>query len=360
MHRTRGSNGMRIHYVYPSPMEADMAQVENHVAPSDRMYGLVELRNLGHEVDFSDWRFSSRIARCTTFLRPAANLADLYTLPSRRRYDVVVVKDAFSTLLTLSGRARRLPIVYLDALFAQPRRILTTLLHRANLAMADGHVVYSRRQASEWTTRFRLAETSLQYVPYCIDLSFYRAASVKCAPSASPYIVSVGRDMGRSFGTLIDAVGGLGLHVKLVTLPYLLREVDTRHPCVEIFQHLSYAELFELYAGALLVVIPLKDGLSYPSGVRGLLEALALGKAVVATRTPVLEEYVPERNGVLYVPANDTMALREAIIALRDNAALRLQLEEAGRPFVWSRYNMPVFASALEDYLGRIVSGKAR
>src|SRR5690606_5037417 len=97
----------------------------------------------------------------------------------------------------------------------------------------------------------------------------------------------------------VSACIQLNLRLKLVTLPYLIPDNARNHPNVEVLQRLPYDKLFELYANAASVVVPLKEGISYPSGIRAVLEALALNKAAIVTRTPVLEEYFHEGDGEL-------------------------------------------------------------
>jgi len=346
---------MRIYFVYPAPMTGELRRIEAGEAPTDRMYGLVELRQAGHEVDYSDRRFEGRFDSMRRALRPFANLPGVDDLAALGRYDIVVAKDEFSTSLTAACRARGTKIVYMDALFDLPRRWWKRAAARANFAMADGHIAYSQEQIDLWKSRYHVPDDRFTFLPYCIDTAFLRRKPRQA--SARPYVLAVGRDMGRNFDTLVHAMDGLGLDLKLVTLPYLLRTIDASQPWIEVHQHISYDALLQLYADALLVAIPLKRDVTYPSGIRGLLEALTLGKSVVSTRTGVLEEYVKEGEGVLYVEADNAPSMRAAIDRIRDDQGLRQQLENAGPAVVKARYDMSRFAELLDAYLRRIVEG---
>ena len=343
---------MNIRFIYPSPMAAELARVERGEAPTDRMYGLIELRKAGHHVHFSDSRFEGRFNQVRRALRPVSNLMDRRSLRGLGKDDVVVVKDEFSTMLTMAGRGAGTPVVYLDAMFGFPRRFWRKAATRLNLAVAEGHIVYSRGQIALWSERYRLAENRLAFLPYCIDMAFYRRAERR---QVRPYVLSVGRDLGRDFSTLVKSMEGAGLDLKVVTLPYTLTGIDVTAPWIEILQHVSYPDLFQLYADAALVVIPLKAGMTYPSGIRGLLEALALGAPTICTRTPVLSEYVPEGEGVTYVDAGDLSALRTAIVALAGDGNTSTSLADRGPAFVRPRFDMPVFVAALERFLAQVV-----
>jgi glycosyltransferase involved in cell wall biosynthesis len=348
---------MRILYLYPRPVADDIQQVNAGEAPSDRLYGLVELRRYGHHVDVADSRFEGRAGRLVRHLRGRGiHISDFATFERLRDYDVVVVKDNFSTALSLVGRGLGARIVYVDAMFQLPRRAIKHGLNRLNLALASGVVSYSRTQIAHWANRYGLADTRFTFLPYAIDTAFYTPVT---APSVGrPYVLSVGRDQGRSFRALAEAMTGLDLDLKLVTLPYLLGGVPRDTPQVEILSHVSYAQLFSLYAGASLVVVPLKAGLTYPSGIRGLLEAMALERPTIATRTPVLEEYAREGEGVSYVEADDVQGMHEAIARLtRDEAAGRA-IATRGAEIVRERYHMDIFARGLESLLFEVANGR--
>jgi len=85
------------------------------------------------------------------------------------------------------------------------------------------------------------------------------------------------------------------------------------------------------------------------------LEAGAVGKPVIASRTGGVPDAVLDgRTGIL-VQQHDVDALRQAIIALLDDRRLRFELGTNGRQ--WAAIHMPaVVARNLEDVLSRIAS----
>lgn len=341
---------MRILYVFPFAMERDLQRVARGDAPSEWMYGLVELRRRGHDVTIADSRFEGRTGDMVRRLRRVSiNVCDLRTLDSIRRHDVVLVKDQFSTLVTAACRALQKPVYYLDAPFNLPRRAWKHAVYRANLRLITKHLLFSVSQADLWAARYGVPRHRFLALPYSVDLGFYRPAP-RPATSGRPYVVSVGRDLGRSFRTLVDALDGLGVGLKIVTRPYLLKDVRRPH-WVEVLDDLPYPELFRLYAGAAAAVVPLVHGITYPAGLRALLEAMALGTPVVASHTPVLLEYASDGDGVVYVEPEDAAALRAGIRRVMEEAGLRDRLSTAGRALVASRYGMEAFGERLERVL---------
>jgi glycosyltransferase involved in cell wall biosynthesis len=283
------------------------------------------------------------------------NACDPRTLLALRRYDVVVVKDELSLALSLACRAAGTPVVYLDAMFGVPGRRWRAALVRQSLTLADSAVAYSRSQIELWAAACNMSVERFKFLPYTIDVSFYRERTARA--TSRPYVLAVGRDPGRDFGLLVEAMDGLGIDLKLVTLPYLVNGVGTARSWIEVLRDLSYDQLFQLYADALLVAVPLKRDVTHPSGIRGMLEAMVLGKAVVATRSPVLLEYAAPEAGVVYAEPDNPASLRQAIAELHANSDRRQQIAARGRELATTCYGMDRFAREFEQHLERVLGG---
>jgi len=350
-----------IAVLFNHPAVPDLAKIRAGELPSERLYGVVELLDKGWAVKLCDDRFSALGAGLAQRMRPYGfHIIPPAALRRVVKHDLILVKDDFSLPLTLLARLRRKRIIYLDSLFAIPRNRLRRLLLTVNARLAPLIMCYSDVQARLWSRTFGVPPARFRVVRYGIDCEFYRNGIRRAAAPAdqeAPYVLSVGRDMGRDFDTLVRAVEGTGLRVKLVTLPYLVSDAVRRSPHVDVLQRVSYPELFRLYAGAEMAVVPLRRGITYPSGIRAVMEALAVGMPTISTRTPVLEEYFPpNERTVHYVDGEDPESLRRAIIRLRDDEDLKRELAENGRAWVTERYHIRAFVQELEstlaEYLG--------
>lgn len=91
----------------------------------------------------------------------------------------------------------------------------------------------------------------------------------------------------------------------------------------------------EVYARAHVVVLP-----SYAEGVpKGLIEAAAMGKPIIATDLPGCREAVEHgRNGFL-VPPGDPQALHDALVKLLRSAELRRRMGREGRRIAEERFS---------------------
>jgi len=98
----------------------------------------------------------------------------------------------------------------------------------------------------------------------------------------------------------------------------------------------------------LLALLGAADIFVHPSFSEGLpgavLEAMALGKACVATRINALPEAITDRETGLLVPPGDGKALADAIVELVLDAPLRERLGAAGRRAVLARFDESIGA----------------
>jgi glycosyltransferase involved in cell wall biosynthesis len=358
--KTVGSNDSRrlprLLFLFPHSVAEERKNVESGTSPTERLYGAHELQQLGWPVSYSDSRFRGLTGRLLKFLRQFAVIGiSAGTVRDIARSDVVIVKDDFSAPAAIVTRLLGRKLVFLDSMFAPPKRWWKVLGTRISLRLAHETICYSEFQKQLWVEHYGKLAQRIRVMPYTIDVGFYKRYLGEWKPGASRKVLAVGRDVGRDYGTLVEALRGTDLELELITLPYLLRGVDiAANPKIKLHQRLSYEDLFRLYRECAVVVIPLKPGISYPSGIRGLFEAMVLQRPFVTTRTEVLQEYMTEGEHGDMVPANDAVALRSAILACLERGEGNRQPVAAAARLVEERFDASVFGKAFDLVLRRL------
>ncbi|MCS6911196.1 MAG: glycosyltransferase family 4 protein, partial [Anaerolineales bacterium] len=99
------------------------------------------------------------------------------------------------------------------------------------------------------------------------------------------------------------------------------------------------------------VVLPLQPGTQWAAGCTSVQIAQAMGKAVIATRLPGLEDYVAHGETGLLVPAKDPAALAAAIDRLWRNPAEAEQMGARGRQRMVAEFSLDQW---LERWAGLI------
>src|SRR5439155_23806685 len=123
----------------------------------------------------------------------------------------------------------------------------------------------------------------------------------------------------------LDVVPDLPMDVHLVTA----RPPENVPAHVRVDTRLPLARFRDAMAGATICAIPLLREIA--AGVTVLPMAMALGVAVVATRTGWIEKYVAHEEEALLVPGGDARAFRSALLRLHGDPNLRARLAANAR-----------------------------
>ncbi len=145
-------------------------------------------------------------------------------------------------------------------------------------------------------------------IGHYVDTGFFRPLP----PSeGAGFILSVGDDDGRDYKTLMQAVVGLDTEMVIRSR----HQLPPTHPRLrQITQRISFHELRQLYADAAIVVVPLHDR-PHAGGVSAVLEAAAMGCAMVVSDSTGIRDYCVDGETCLQVPCGDTAALSAASTA---------------------------------------------
>lgn len=164
-------------------------------------------------------------------------------------------------------------------------------------------------------------------------------------------ILSVGQDPGRDFDCLLDIAPDLG--ADLVIRSSMIPAARALPPNVAVIrERIDYRRLRELYARSRYVVVPLRETLN-ASGVSTILEAAAMGRALIVSATQAMRDFIVPNETCLTVPPGDRAALLAAIRRLNAEPDTCLRLGANARRFVMERCSTPVFAERFAALLRR-------
>ncbi len=209
----------------------------------------------------------------------------------------------------------------------------------------DAIFLYADAQ-QQWAVRqLYIAPGKLRLIPFHADAEFYKPMPEIAV--CENQICAAGLEW-RDYPTLIDAVSAMpDLTVKLAAAsPWSKHENETANrtlpPNVDARRY-SYAELRGLYAQSSFVVVPLKET-DFQAGVTTMLEAMAMGKAVIATRTTGQTDVITDGENGLCVAPGDVAGWREAIVRLRGDPVLRARLGRSARQWVKENATLDLWA----------------
>jgi glycosyltransferase involved in cell wall biosynthesis len=272
------------------------------------------------------------------------------------RYDTIITDgEQVGLLLALLWkltRRRSCSHIMIAHILSVRKKVVLIRLFRL-MRNIDRILVYS-----SWQQRFIRQELTFPHdrvmlIPFMVDTRFFDAAFVPCAATGD-VICAAGLER-RDYPTLIEAVRDLDVRVVVAAASPWSKQPDTTQghelPANVDVRSLGFVDLRALYAAAALVVMPLYD-VEFQAGVTTILEAMAMGKAVITSRTRGQTDVIVDGQTGVYVPPGDPTALRAAITCLLDDPERAQNLGEAARAYVERECDVRVYA----DRIARLVS----
>jgi glycosyltransferase involved in cell wall biosynthesis len=298
-------------------------------------------------------RVGGRIGRLVQ--RIAGNNALLAFVCWRRRgrYDAIVTDGEqvglpYALLCWFTSRRSRPVHLMIVHIMSVPKKVRLFNLARLR-SRIDVMFVYATSQRRFAIDHLRMAPDDVVLTTFMVDTEFFSAAKVQPAPRRM--ICSAGLEF-RDYATLVDAVRDLDVEVVVAAAsPWSKRTsevADGGVPANVTVCKLSLFELRQLYADARFVVMPLHP-VEFQAGITTILEAMAMGKGIVCSRTAGQTDAIDDGVSGVYVPPADAVALRAAIEQLLDDEALATRLGEGAR--AWA-----VREADISAYIQRIIA----
>ena len=162
------------------------------------------------------------------------------------------------------------------------------------------------------------------------------------------FILSAGRSF-RDFPTLLAALAPTS-HRAVIVGPGEIVAPDDARGQIEVLGELSLADLDALLRRASVVVVSLQDT-PLSAGQLVMLHAMALGKAVIVTKTVGTRDYIVDGENGILVPPGDAVALRTAIDFVMSNSQFRANLGIHARESVMARHLPHHYTQAVRSVL---------
>ncbi|MCP5101718.1 MAG: glycosyltransferase family 4 protein [Chloroflexi bacterium] len=224
----------------------------------------------------------------------------------------------------------------------------------------DIFFVYATWQKQFIEQQWHLPDERVVYTPFMVDADFFSPERTVATDvvrtlvdEKKPTICAVGMEF-RDYPTLLQAVNGLDVQVIIAAASPWSKRADTTAdqeiPKNVIVRRFSQFELRDLYKVSEFLVMPLFT-VNFQAGVTALLEAMAMEKAVICSRTPGQTDVVVEGKTGLYVPPEDVDALRSAIMCLLNEPVTAVAMGKNGRDRIDSYMSLSHYVVRLNQYV---------
>ena len=281
----------------------------------------------------------------------------------RDEYDVIVTwSERLSlALMTLDRFARGgKPHVAMLYWFSRPS---VRVPMRAFGSRLQAIVTWSSVQRAYAIEELGVAPEKIYLVKHFADELFWSPRE-----SRVDMISSAGAEM-RDYPTLLEALRGTDLpchiatdHVRVDRFGFGRRVSAERFSAkasgnVTIGRK-SPTELRDLYARSRFVVVPLQRS-DTDNGITVILEAMAMGKPVICSRTRGQVDAIEEGVTGLFVPVGDPDALRAAILSLWNDPERASAMGRAARAYVEKHHALDAFCRNVKGAIDASLEGRA-
>jgi len=200
----------------------------------------------------------------------------------------------------------------------------------------------SRAECRYYAKVFGWPASKLAYIPLHTDPRLLDKAT-----SDGDFVLAAGRTF-RDYPTLIEAFRSLETPLVIVAGRGNAELAAT--PNISFRYDIPGPELVDLMSRSLAVALPLEER-EISIGQSVLLQAMTLGKPVIATRVNGTEDYIEHMQTGILVPPRDPAAFRDAVQMIVGDAALRERLGRAARERVLTDLLPKHYARAVADVM---------
>lgn len=224
-------------------------------------------------------------------------------------------------------------------------------------------VTWSSVQRAYAIERLGVAPQKIFLVKHFVDDRFWspreREADGICAAGAEM----------RDYPTLLEALHGTDLRCHVATDHVRIDRFGFgRRVSAEAFAppagskvtigRLPLPDLRELYARSRFVVVPLR-ATDTDNGVNVILEAMAMGKPVICSRTRGQVDVIEEGVTGLFVPVGDARAMRAAILSLWNDPGRARAMGQAARAYAVKHHALDKFCRDVKGAIDASLEGRA-
>jgi glycosyltransferase involved in cell wall biosynthesis len=279
----------------------------------------------------------------------------------RKSYDVIITWSEaravlFALLLKITGS--KTPHVSLMYWMSKPKQ--AALLKHVHSHMHK-IVTWSSVQRTFAIEQLGVAPEKIILVKHPVDQKFWRPMNAQMDT-----ICAVGSE-NRDYATLIEAMRGVDIPCHIAAKDIRIVEqhrattVDAAAFLGTLPQNVTvgqrpYLALRQLYARSRFTVVPLLPS-DTDNGISTILESMAMGKAVICSRTTGQVDAIEEGKTGIFVPQGDAKSLRDAIVYLWNNPEVAVRMGEEGRKYIEQHHTLDKFCNdvraVVENVAGR-------
>lgn len=196
------------------------------------------------------------------------------------------------------------------------------------------------------------AGENVVFVPAGVDEDYY--APVDRSPDVD--VLSIGADRNRDFPILMNVARmNPEISFRIITTPFHADQLGSVPENMELILSVPMSEIRDQISRARVIAVPSRPN-SYSGATTIMLQAMSIGKPVIATRTGANESGYPFRSGdnCVLIEPGDTDRLSDHLHELVSNDGKALDMGRCARETVEEELSIESFHAKLAEMIGEI------
>ena len=341
---------LSVLYIYAGRRKQFVRSYKEGTMADTQLLGMNHMRFHGVRASFLETRASH-------FLRKISfHLSQLPLLLAMRNYDVAFIGGHVLLVFLAKSvfRMKKPKIVLFNTFFSNAltrnRNRLYGYILRSAIASADIVVCLSSAQ-KQFLESEGFNHSRIRFVPLGVDANFFKPCVKKS--SHEEFIFSMGKDIGRDYKTLVQAAKNLHYKVRIIAAGRNFKHIPSIPENIKVLYDIPQVDTLKFYCDSDFVVVPtVPDGRAGDSDCSGqtvFMEAMASGKAVIATRREYMYDYVENGMEALIVDPEDPEALRSTMQSFLDDPARARRIGESARKKIEGYFSTREFSRKLSE-----------
>lgn len=368
----------KVLFVYRTQRKKVYQDWKKGKGPDSLLFGANHLKNMGYKIDLFDSAYSPLNLFHPLFYPLEHAVINntgmgfkldqaLYLLPKFKNYDVIVGTgdSAGLPLLALKyfGLVKK-PIIFMTSGLAgalkDKENTRVFKFYKKILPMADVFTSYAQIEIDFFEKEMGIKRGKIKYMPLATDYEYFsRQSQSKAGRSLNKNVkrnvtCAIGTEQGRDYKTFFEALRDLPIQAEVACHPDNIKGLKVPSN-VKVYINIPVQEVLKIYQRSVISIVPCFERFR-SSGQMVVLESAAAGLPTIASKIRGITSAFDfeDKKHIEFTKPQDPKDLRQKIITLLKNKALRQSIAKNGQALIKQNYTTYHLAKRLAEFINNL------
>ena len=349
---------LKISVLHPY-LEERIDEIEKGLYPKHHLWGLHALNTIpGCQVEL----LRTNSIKLPMFIEKIINRFFLKNSPGIKAELCALIASRNSNLLySVCGPLSLIPFFgkakVISWVFRKPKIIENGFFSPYSISKLNKHTAFLCLTPNAYKS-FQ-AHAHSKFLPWCVDLDIF-SPNLSNGKQIKPFFLATGKT-GRDYATLIDGAKNVDAELRIIgpkyqkpnQLPKNIKWIETSDNPPD--QAIDYPTLCKWYANCIAVCVPLSGDADDTCGYTNMLEAMAMAKPVLMTRSGCLHINPKIGKYGILTETNNSESWKNAMNFIINHPNEAMTMGENGRKMIEENFTIKKFNKELVKFIEDII-----